>query len=228
MVRPLLNLVRVSAMAAVGAFCSVGCLPSHAGRTLGKGALQAEVGLGGPIFNNLGAPIPMPSLPVGARYGLVDGLDVSGHINPLTFVVGGFLTADAQATFALVGDGQRRGFHMATSTGLGLLTDFSQMARVSPLFDLAMSYGFSKVAPFAGTELILDVWGGAIIWNPFIGLEVDLGRTTVSLAGVWFNAGFDTSSTPLEWVSPGDRGAIGVLLGLKLGLLAPRQKEASR
>jgi hypothetical protein len=186
------------------------------------------MGLGGPIFKNLGGPIPVPSLPVGARYGVLDGLDVSAHINPLTFVVGGFVTADAQATFSLVGDGQRRGFHMATSTGLGLLTDFSQMVRVSPLFDLAMSYGFSKAAPFIGAELILDVWGGAVIWNPFIGLEIDVGRTTLSLAGVWFNAGFDTYSTPLDWVSPGNRGAIGVLLGLKVGLLSTRETQAQK
>ncbi|MCU0664015.1 MAG: hypothetical protein MUC50_17015 [Myxococcota bacterium] len=220
--------MRMSALLALLALGGMGCLPSHAGRTLGKGALQAEMGLGGPIFNNLGGPIPMPSLPLGARYGILDDLDISAHINALTLVVGGFLTADAQATFRLVGDERREGFHMASSTGLGLLTDFSQMVRVSPLFDLAMSYGFSKAAPFIGSELILDVWNGTVIWNPFIGVEVDVGRTTLSLAGVWFNAGFDTSSTPLEWVSPGDRGALGVLLGLKIGLLSRQGKKASK
>jgi hypothetical protein len=65
-----------------------------------------------------------------------------------------------------------------------------------------------------------------VVTNVFAGLEADFGRTSVSLAGVWFHPSFDVSTSPVDYVSLGGRGALGALVGVKVrwNTLAPRGK----
>ncbi|MFO8072992.1 MAG: hypothetical protein R6V85_14050 [Polyangia bacterium] len=200
--------------AALGA---AGCAPSHAGRTVGRGTLQLEGALGGPLLRNLGPALPVPNLPVGARWGATDRVDLSLHTNPLPLIVGGFATLDAGATWALLGQDGGRGLEMAASTGMLLVTDFQTDARIAPLVDFAAGWALEHVRPFAGVQLAADLWGGGLMINPHLGAEFEMGRrAALSLTGVWFHAGFDTADSTVEWVSPGGRGALGLLVGLKL------------
>ncbi|MDD5306252.1 MAG: hypothetical protein PHU25_02915 [Deltaproteobacteria bacterium] len=215
------------ALGAILVLAAAGCAPTHAGRTVGRGVLQAEGSLGGPLVRNLGPPIPVPNVPVGARYGLTDRLDVSGHVNLLPLVAGGFLAMDGGLTLGLVRHKGRIGPNLATSAGFVLLTDFDTAARVGPLVDMAASYTFDWLTPFVGLEIIPDPRGGRVVTDVFAGLEADFGRTSVSLAGVWFHPSFDVSASPVEYVSLDNRGALGVLLGVKVrwNMLDLRCKE---
>jgi hypothetical protein len=207
----------VIALAAILLLAAAGCAPSHAGRTLGRGMLQAEGSLGGPLVRNLGPPLPVPNLPVGARYGLTDRVDAFAHVNALPLVINrGFLTMDGGVTLGLVRHEGRIGPNLATSVGFVLLTDFDTAARGGPLVDMAASYTFDWLTPFVGFEASPDLSGGRVFMDVFVGLEADFGRTTVSLSGVWFDPSFDVSASPVDYVSLGNRGALGALLGVKV------------
>lgn len=201
---------------AIFALVAASCAPSHAGKTVGRGVLQAEGSLGGPFFDNLGVTIPMPNLPLGARYGVTDQIDVNAHLNALPLVMGGFMALDAGITWGLLRARGETGFNLATGAGFALMTDFSTAARVSPLFDMAASYQIHWLVPFVGFEMALDLWSGEVITNPYGGFEVEVGDVSFSAAMVWFHPAYDTSASTVEYVSPRDRGAVGALLGLKI------------
>ena len=206
-----------------------GCAPTHAGRTVGQGVLQAEGGLGGPFFTNFDAPIPVPNIPVGVRYGLTDRLDVQGHINLLPLVVGGFLAIDGGVTYALLHHSGRDGINLATSASLAVLTDFHTAARVVPVFDLAGGYTWHWLTGFMGAEFWLDLWGGRVAVNPTVGVEFDIRRFTFSLAGVWYHAAFDAELSPVHYVSGNHRGGLGLLIGFKYRWeLEPRRRRGAR
>ncbi len=192
------------------------CAPSHAGRTVGRGMLQLEGGLGGPLVTNLGPAIPIPNVPVGLRYGLTDRLDVAGHVNLLPLVTGGFLLVDTSLTWALVRHDGPRGWNLATSAGLAVMTDFQDEARVAPIMDIAGGYTVDWFTFYAGAEIALDPWGGGAMANPFIGAEADIReRWSLSAAFVWFSPGYSVFSSSIDYVSANSQGAVGFILGLK-------------
>lgn len=192
-----------------------GCAPSHAGRTVGRGVLQAEGSLGGPMVTNLGGAIPVPNIPVGARYGLTDRLDAAGHVNLLPIVMGGFLALDASLTYGLLKQEGKSGVNLATGAGLIFFSDFQSGARVSPVVDMAVSYTVSRFTPFVGCELVADMWQSRAIADPYFGLEVDVGRWSLSLAVVWFHPAHDWYASSIRYFPETHQGALGFLVGLK-------------
>jgi hypothetical protein len=205
----------VAFLAAVGFTTASGCAPSHAGRTVGKGILQAEGSVGGPFVTNLGAAVPVPNVPVGARYGITDRVDISSHVNLLPIFLGGFLALDGSLTWGLIQHQGRRGWNLATGTGFIFFTDFQEGARISPLIDLAGGYTVDWLTPFAGFEMAPDFWGGNVVSNYFAGFEADIGKLTLSAAGVWFYPSYDWYASPIRYVSADYQGSIGVLVGIK-------------
>lgn len=194
------------------------CVSSHAGRTLGRGVIQGDISLGGPLFTNLGPPVPIPNLPLGVRYGVTDRTDVSAHINVLPIVFGGFMALDVGFTRALVRQDARSGPNLATGLTLLLVTDFREEARLLPVMDLAGGYTFSWFTLFAGFDVMADAWGGGANLSPFAGFEMDLPRRVI-LHGEfkWFAVNFDVYDAPFRYVSAGDMGMVGFLLGIKFG-----------
>lgn len=191
------------------------CAPTHAGRTVGRGVLQVEGALGGPFIENLGPPIPVPNLPIGARYGVTDRIDVAAHVNVLPMIMGGFMTLDAGATFGILRHEGRRGPNLASQVGFALLTDFQEGARVTPMVDLAGGYTIDWFTPFAGVELMVDAWGKRILGNFFVGFEADIGDWTLASSAVWFTPWYDTFSSAVEYAGTGGNGGLGFLLGVK-------------
>jgi hypothetical protein len=192
-----------------------GCAPSHAGRTVGRRVLQIEGGLGGPLVNNLGTPIPIPNVPLGVRYGVTDTFDVAGHVNLFTFFIGGFLVVDTELTLALVRHEGRRGPNLATSVGFALLTDFQEGARIDPLFDVAGGYTVDWFTVYAAAEFLVDPWGQSVHVDPMVGMEFDIRNFTLFGTCIWYHPFGDGYRNSFEYVTPGDHGGIGVMLGLK-------------
>jgi len=209
------GIAALAAGATAAFLASMGCAPSHAGRTVGEGVLQAEGSLGGPLVTNLGTAFPVPNIPMGARYGLTDRIDVASHVNLLPLIMGGFLAWDASLTWGVVRHDGPEGWNLATGTGLVLFTDFQDGARVSPLIDLAGGYTFEWFTPFAGLEMAIDLWGGDTVIDPYLGFEIDIGDLVLSFAAIWFHAGYDWYASPVRYVSGDTNGALGFLLGLK-------------
>ena len=193
----------------------LGCAPTHAGRTLGKGILQVEGNLGGPFIQNLGGAFPVPNIPAGARYGITDRIDVATHLNLLALIMGGFMVMDAGATFAIIKHEGKNGPNLASQVGFALLTDFQEGARISPLVDIAGGYTWAWFTLFGGAEFAYDGWGNNMYGNFFIGAEADIGDFTLALSGTWFSPWFDAYSSAVDYVAPNNAGGIGLLLGFK-------------
>ncbi len=64
-----------------------GCAFRHVARTVGEGNAEVRASVGGPFFSNL-APIPIPNLQVGGRYGLTDGFDLDADVSVLAAAYG--------------------------------------------------------------------------------------------------------------------------------------------
>jgi len=193
----------------------VGCAPTHAGRTLGTGVLQIEGSLGGPFIENLGPLIPVPNIPLGLRYGVTDRIDVSGHVNVLPMIMGGFLAMDAGATFGILRHDGRRGPNLASQVGFAFLTDFQDGARISPMVDIAGGYTIDWFTPFAGAEFIVDAWGKRLLGNFFVGFEADIGDWTLAGSGVWFTPWYDTFTSAVDYAGTKGNGGLGFLIGVK-------------
>ena len=210
------SIIRLRGLMALAALLlAASCAPTHAGRTLGKGVLQVEGCYGGPLFKNLGATMPIPNIPVGARYGVTDRVDLASHVNVLPMIMGGFLALDAGATYGIIKHEGRSGPNLASQVGFALLTDFSDGTRVSPTLDLAGGYTLGWFTPFLGAEFVGDVSGERLLGNFYAGSEADIGNLTLAAAGVWFTPWFETYTSSVEYVSPERHGALGFFVGLK-------------
>jgi hypothetical protein len=199
----------------LGLCLTSGCAPSHAGRTVGQGVIQAEGNLGGPFITNLGRPIPVPNIPVGVRYGITDRIDISGHVNLLPIIMGGFLAFDASATWGLVKHSGTRGWNLATGTGFVFFSDFRDGARIAPLLDMAGGYTIEWFTPFVGAEMAIDFWGMNVVVNPYAGFEIDISNLTLGASVVWFYPGYNWYASTIKYVSPNEQGGIGILIGIK-------------
>lgn len=195
--------------------CAFGCAPSHGGRTLGRGILQIEGGLGGPLVQNLGPAIPIPNVPLGVRYGATDRIDVAGHINVLTLITGGFLTFDAELTYGFVKHEGRRGPNLAASVGFALLTDFQNAARLNPMFDIAGGYTIEWFTFYFGIDFLLDPWSKSVHMDPMVGVEFDIRRFTLFGTFLWYHPFGDGIHNSFEFVTPGGHGGLGLMFGLK-------------
>src|SRR5262245_35283690 len=81
----------------LAALAIVACAPRAPARTLGVGHAEVAGSLGGPLFANLGPPLPLPLLDVGGRYGVTDDVDVLGDVH-VTSAVYGVAGLDRRAT----------------------------------------------------------------------------------------------------------------------------------
>lgn len=64
-----------------------GCAFRHLARTVGEGNGEVRASVGGPFFSNV-APIPLPNLQVGGRYGLTDGFDLDADLSLIGLAYG--------------------------------------------------------------------------------------------------------------------------------------------
>jgi hypothetical protein len=147
---------------------------------------------------------------------LLDNLDLSGHLNLLPLITGGFTALDASLTLGIIQHKGRRGFDLASGAGLVFMTDFDTAARISPLVDMALGYAVNRFHPFIGFEAVIDARASDALVDPYVGLEVDIGAWSVSGEVLWFHPAHDWYSSAIRYVSINDtHGAIGAILGLK-------------
>lgn len=149
-----------------------GCVASHMARSVGEGNLAFDASLGGPLTSNLGPPVPLPVVHLGARYGLTDWLDVSSHLNVFGFVSPGLLALSTglhavpiQPGFGAQSDSPTQGWSLATSLTLDWMTNFgisslsndpTGLFRVYPTLSVYGGYRADWFLPFWGAELTLD------------------------------------------------------------------------
>ena len=151
----------------------------HLARTLGEGRGELRATTGGPFLGTVGAPLLIPSVRLGGRYGATDWLDVDGSlaIDPLAFAV---LALDAGVVAQIVR--VRQGFALSASAHAHLLFDLDDDLTTRGFPELGLHaegpaapwltlfgglYGLGSIdppegrppvflAPYLGAEIVID------------------------------------------------------------------------
>ncbi len=204
------------------------CSAVHGVRPIGKGAVQLDASLGGPITELFGAPVPLPISTIGATVGLTDRLDVHGAIHPTGLALFGIFAADAGLSYeGLAPDGARPRL-MGDLTLIGAGGDLAEGApeggfRLFARPSLTASWDWGK----SSQHTLYASVGGFI--QPAPGPHA-LG--TVALGNLWGIGHGSTFTTQVEWIAPyassltaaplyytpGNRGAISIQLGMGICL----------
>jgi hypothetical protein len=198
-----------------------GCAYPYTVRTVGEGQTALHASVGGPLFSNLGAPLPVPAVVVGGQHGVTDWWDAhaSLHILAAAYKTAGI---DAGSTLRLLR--QRGGRPEVTGTfRLSLLTNFVDGARVYPELEAYASWLLRRrVLLFGGFATLYDFFwrtGPRVHWGPCLGVEVSLGRRyALGLALRWISPQAETDRLAVDYVSPGGQGSFAVQLGFKVYL----------
>jgi hypothetical protein len=198
-----------------------GCGYPHTVRNVGAGQTALHASVGGPLFDNLGAPIPIPAVMVGAQRGVTDWWDAHASLNLLAAA---YRTAgiDAGSTLRLLR--QRGGVPEVTGTlRLSLLTNFVDGARVYPELEAFASWLVGRRwLLFGGLSTLYDFFwrtGPRVHWAPTLGAEVGFGRRySLGLALRWISPQAETDRLAVDYVAPGGQGMVAIQIGFKVYL----------
>lgn len=200
-----------------------GCGVSRGIRPLGEGRTAVTASAGGPMFANLGTPMPIPLTTVGVAHGVHDRVDLHGgaHITSAgLFGIYGLelgagvllLEQKSPAAPALMADITLNGFSGNLGEG-----DPPGGTRVFPEVDLRASWAwgqrehlvytgpstFSQVSPFA----TVPYWA--------LGNQFMLGDLDLTVEGRWIAPWEDPKSVTVDWVGMGGAGVLAVHLGAR-------------
>ncbi len=223
----------VVAVAIVGTGAAAGCTTFNNARPLDAGQHAVSLTLGGPLTNVPGAgTITLPNATLEGRSGLRpfaagQHLDVNYglHLLPLAFgVAGGHVGATIQF-FDQPNDfvpalslGQRFFFFTNIFDPRKARHDGFAMSQT----DLTVSWEAFHQLLYAGATAYLPLDAGArtLRLAPFAGLELkplsvwDVDWLRLQLETRWLAPDVDQSFAVVDWVSPGDRGAVAVNVGV--------------
>jgi hypothetical protein len=223
--------IRSILIAASAVALGAGCAAQNFSRTVGKGNGELHASVGGPFFERLGPPIPVPNANVGGRYGLHEIVDVDANVNLLAAAYG-ILALDAAAIVQFVRIPRR--FAFSGSARLHTFGDLND----APSFRAYPELGLHAGGQIPGVDW-LALYGGvlglinpqppidrpALIWQPFFGTEFLLRPKTAAREGgkdrqqgialhlAYFNPGPRTDSV-VDY-TPG-AGAIAFYVGWRM------------
>ncbi|MFC1476710.1 hypothetical protein ACFL5S_01970 [Fibrobacterota bacterium] len=212
----------------------ISCTATRQVRTIGKGNKGMEVTLGGPLFTNLGPPLPMPNFFIGGRYGLLQDLDIAVHYNltapiipgiPLDLITG-IYWVPIQPGIRRQENSPDKGWGVGGSFALQWITDFKSGFVALPAFELAGGWRYKWINPFVGMALGLNFYRPHdntpfVQVNPFLGTEFIIGdRAGLSVKCTFFDIAYNLYGAQVDWVyvvddTEEDRkyGVFGIALG---------------
>lgn len=135
-------------------FASCATIPSV--RPLPRGRQQADASLGGPLFTDLGFPMPIPLLDLSYLYGLTDNVSLGGSIYVTDALFG---TGHLEGT-AIWGIIPQRGALPAVSLdgNLHLVTDFKSSLQFFPELNLTPSWAVGSFLFYGGAGAMFNLY----------------------------------------------------------------------
>lgn len=209
-----------------------GCVARNLARTLGEGRGELRATTGGPFLGVTGAPLLIPSIRIGGRYGATDWLDVDGTLalDPLLF---GVLALDAGVVGQLVRVPD--GFALSVSGHAHLLFDLDDDLTTRAFPEIGL-HAEGPLAPW------LTLYGGVfgvgsidppdgrppVFLGPYLGVEILFDRNppvreSMVLQVSWISPWEDLSGLT-EW-EPAGYGAILFVAGWRM-LIGPGGEPA--
>ncbi|MEO5928371.1 MAG: hypothetical protein ABIR47_00425 [Candidatus Kapaibacterium sp.] len=195
-----------------------GCAAHTALEPVGKGNLDMNAGLGGPIVAAFGTHIPIPYLTVGANYGVDDRIDISGnlHLLSLAYSLAG---VDAGGTwYPVINDGPVPTLALGArlTAFASLKRDIDERFRIVPTLTSTAAWRLGPGLIFTGLDLTIpltrqtyDTAAVAVILSPAIGYRWNLGaRTRLYTELRWQAVNVRSDQLAAEYSHPGGYGAI--------------------
>jgi len=200
------------------------CAPSRYVRPLERGEVAVTGHLGGPLFNNFDAPIPVPLTSVAVGYGLREETTVYGglHLTALAFAN---LQLDAGVTHAFVRPQKWRP-GVSVSPSLNMVLGFREGdVRVWPVVDANAwwEYGPRASQVYVGGQSWIELAGtrahGAdapqrLLPGIQAGHVYQRDRWAFTTELKWSNAAAVNTDGTVDWSGLGSRGAVGIFLGI--------------
>ena len=206
------------------AVLTISCATHTQIEPVGKDKLVANFNMGGPIIPLLDTKIPLPYFTVGGTYGCTDNFDLSGsvHILPIFYEVAGldfgaswFYTQN-DSWIPLLGTHAKVMFFSSLKSGI------DDRFKVYPYLSQTASWELGPGNIYTGLHILIPF--GELdyeksykpIFSPFLGYKWKMtDNYALFLETKWQGLNFPTDHIPVDYISPGDAGAIGVFLSIE-------------
>ena len=192
---------------------------------LGKGNLEANLSLGGPIISVSDMNLPAPYATLGINYGLTDNSNIDGNLH-LTSMFYQIIGADFGATFFPVlhqGNIPTWGIQPRILTFASVKPGVDDRFRIYPLVSTSAAWplmggliytGFDWIIPLTSPDYDEDA--SPTIFSPFIGYRWSIGeKTRLVTEFKWNAANVQSDQLAVEYLSIGGKGAFGVLFSIE-------------
>ena len=212
--------------AAAALLLTTGCFAARTVRPVGEGNISAGLSVGGPIFTNLGAPIPTPLATAYVRYGVTNETDVDVG---LSLPIVGAAGIDAGAAHQVL---RQEGWRPAVSLG-GRLLLYANLLGLSGaqdrdgrpydagvrLFEEAYGYASWQLheawLAYAGLDLFAQAEQAIVRPTLLGGLQWQASRAVgLQLEVKQMALATNQEYAAVAFVGPGNYGAFAVNLGL--------------
>ena len=162
------------------------CSTIRHAETLDEDEHRVGLSVGGPLFDNLGLPIPMPNVSVDYQYGITDDFSAGGavYITPIIFGLFGMVELDAALSLL-----RQNGLvpNLTVNGNIIIVTDFLDF-RLYPQIGLIPSWRLApEVLLYTGTVLFFDFFPStegiqdtSVVLPMFpLGVQLDLGQLSI-------------------------------------------------
>ncbi|MDZ7261094.1 MAG: hypothetical protein ONB05_03115 [candidate division KSB1 bacterium] len=194
---------------------------------VGRGHVNGNVSIGGPIVAAFGTRIPIPYGTIGINYGLRDRVNLNGnlHLLPLAYSVIG---TDLGVTwFPVINKGAvpTLGIQPRLLALASVKKDVASRdrLRIYPLVSSSAAWPLGKGLMYTGFDLTIpisspdyDDEASSTILSPFIGYRWHLGRRTRLLTEIkWHGANIRSDQLAVEYLPIAGHGAITTLFSIE-------------
>lgn len=216
---------RCLAIGLLAAVLGSGCTATRAIRPVGQGKWAAGGSIGGPVFTNLGAPIPTPLLSAYGRYGLTDRTDLEFGLNPTVIralgidVGASHLVLDqAGAIPAVMVNGRLYAYgnlNALNGAPRGSGTDFTFAPRIYEELQATASWKLdAPVLLYAGLNVFAQVERAIFLPTALAGVEWrPVPLFGLQLEAKQMAATYDQLFAAVAFLGPANHGAFAVQLG---------------
>lgn len=182
---------------------------------MGAGHLGTAISVGGPLFVNLGPPLPVPVPVVSARYGVTPAVDIdAGMMLPVVSTMG--LDVGASRLWR-----SERGPLPAVMAGtrvtlLGALPDLAALHVLLEGHGTASWTLAHRLLGYLGADVLFDTRNQRLHPTALVGAsyEVPLGGLSFSAEGRWLAIATPSRDLSVRYVSFAGQGALGVMLAV--------------
>jgi len=192
-----------------------GCSATRSVRPVGEGRLGTALSVGGPLFVNLGPPLPVPIPVLSARYGVTARTDVDvGILLPLVPTLG----LDAGASTLVVPPSGWRPAVMAgaRATLLGALPGLRSPHVLLEAHGTASWSPAPRLLAYTGADALFDPGSMRLHPTALVGLSfaAPLGGLSLSAEARWLAMATSSRALSMRYGSLGGQGALGVVIAL--------------